>query len=86
MSYKEKDKEFLKTVYQLENCRTWPYFPIVMPLIGGQGPASDNECDKITWEVWDIFCESYGNFDYLADAINTAIKMNTDLLFGTEEE
>jgi hypothetical protein len=56
--------------------RNWYYYPIVIPLKNGQGPASDEECDQITWEVWDVLLNSHGSFDNLPDAINHAIKMN----------
>jgi len=57
------------------------YYVIVMPLDeDGNGPASDQECHKITWEVWDQVCETYGSFDYLPDAIDHAEKLNEEHL------
>lgn len=56
--------------------RRWWYYPIVMPLKDGLGPASDEECDEITWEVWDQVCNSYGSFKCLPDALKMAIELN----------
>lgn len=62
--------------------RTWPYSVIVMPVdAGGRGPCPMFHCDKLTWEVWDYFFNSYGSFDYLADAIKFAMEKNKEL-FG----
>lgn len=79
-SYRDqKEVKLLKELYNFKNCRTWPYYPIVMPLLEGQGPASDKECDEITWEVWDRFCISMNSFSNLPDAIDYAIMLNEDL-------
>lgn len=80
MSYDETDKTHFLVLYKADDCRSWPYFPIVMPLLDGNGPATDEECNKITWEVWDQLCNTYGSFDYLPDAINKAIQMNREFL------
>lgn len=56
--------------------RTWFHYPIVMPLKDGSGPASDAECDTITWEVWDKLLNTHGSFDNLPDAINEAMRLN----------
>ena len=66
-------------VKELEfDVRSWPYFPIVMPLKEGKGPATDIECDEITFEVWDNFYNSFGSFKYLPDAINEAMRLTKE--------
>jgi hypothetical protein len=80
MSYDKRDVEVIKTLYNQLDVRTWPYYTITMPLLEGQGPATNAECDQITYEVWDHFCNSYGNFEYLPDAINEAMRLTNDLL------
>ena len=79
--YKYSDDEIsrLRNFYDPLEVRTWPYYPITMKLKNGQGPASDKECDKIEWEVWDRFCNSFGSFEYLPDAINDAMKRTKEL-------
>lgn len=63
------------------------YFPILMPLTkDGNGPADIHEIDKITFQVWDRFCESYGEFDYLSDAIDKADELNAEYLLKEEGE
>lgn len=55
------------------------YYPIVMPLNAeGQGPASDAECTKITFEVWDQELTSHHSFDNLPDAVDKAESMNEE--------
>jgi hypothetical protein len=57
------------------------YFPIIMPLDKrGMGPASESkgQIRKITWEVWDQFCETFGSFDCLPDAIQEAERLNRE--------
>lgn len=54
-NYTKEDIEIIRRAYDPTDCRTWPYYPIVMPLRDGTGPVDDSECDKITWEVWDRF-------------------------------
>lgn len=80
MSYDDTDRTHFKILYKQGDCRTWPYFPIVMPLSNGKGPSTDKECDKITWEVWDQLYNTHASFDYLPDAINKAMQMNKDFL------
>ena len=82
MSYDERDIEVLKTFYKYDpfDVQTWPYYPIEMPLKEGQGPATYAECDQITYEVWDHFCNSHGSFEYLPDAINEAMRLSKELL------
>jgi hypothetical protein len=75
-----EDLALIKKYYDPLNVRTWFYYPIVMPLLEGQGPASDAECDEITWEVWDWFCTTYASFNNLPDAINEALRLNSKLL------
>lgn len=67
--------------FKLDDPRTWPFYPIVMPLTKeGYGPASEGEIFKICWQVWDCHCNLFGQFDYLPDAISHAMKMNKELL------
>lgn len=80
MSYDKRDVEVIQSLYDPLNVRTWPFCPIIMPLKEGNGPATDAECDKITFEVWDHFCNSYGSFEYLSDAINEAMKLTKELM------
>lgn len=64
------------TITLPRGCRNRWYFPIVMPLKNGIGPASEKDCDEITWEVWDQVCDTYGSFKYLGDAIDKAEELN----------
>lgn len=76
------DPEDLDLIYQHYNpfdCKSWPYYPIVMPLRKGRGPVSDKQCDEITWEVWDRFCNSVYSSKYLPDAINEAMRLNKEV-------
>lgn len=64
------------------------FFPIVMPLdANGQGPASEEkgEIRKLTWEVWDQTCTSYGSFEFLKDAILKAEELNDKFGCCTDE-
>lgn len=36
-NYTREDIELLWKHYDFEDCRTWPYYPIVMPLKNGRG-------------------------------------------------
>ena len=45
MSYDKRDVEVVKTLYNPLDVRTWPYYPIIMPLKKGQGPATDARAD-----------------------------------------
>jgi hypothetical protein len=87
MSYDAQDVEVLKTfyVYNPADVRTWPYYPIEMPLKDGQGPATHADCDQITYEVWDHFYNSYSSFEHLPDAINEAMRLSTLLLSGESD-
>ena len=69
-----------ETVLVPKKSREWLYFPIVMPLTAdGKGPANVGEdAAKLTWEVWDLLCETYGSFDCLPDAIDLAIRLNQE--------
>ncbi len=80
MTYHPDEVVHLRKHYNPSDVRTWPYYPIVMPLKDGQGPTSDAECDTITWEVWDLFCNSVGTFGNLPDAINDAMRRNKETL------
>jgi hypothetical protein len=51
-----------------------------MPLKEGNGPTTGAECDSITFEVWDHFCDSYGSFEHLPTAINEAMRLTKELL------
>jgi hypothetical protein len=76
------DPEDLESIYRHYNpldTRTWPYYPIVMPLKDGLGPANAAECDKITWEVWDRFYNSVYSSEYLPHAINEAMRLNKEV-------
>lgn len=67
-----------------DDVRTWPYYPIEMPVTkDGQGPASveKGEAHEITYEVWSRdFVETLGPFDNLPDAINLAITLSVTAL------
>lgn len=78
-NYHPEDLEIIYRHYNPLDARTWPYYPIVMPLKGDQGPASDAECDKIEWEVWDRFCNSVYSSEYLPHAINEALRLNKEV-------
>lgn len=78
--YVLEDIVLLKRQYNPTDVRTWPYFPIVMPLKYGAGPVSDSDCDEITWEVWDRYCDSVGSHKHLIDAINHALRLNAKLM------
>jgi hypothetical protein len=80
MSYDKRDVEVIQTLYNSLDIRTWPYYPIIMPLKEGKGPATDIECDEITFEVWDHFCNSFGSYKYLSDAINEAMRLTKEFL------
>ena len=60
--------------------REWYFFPIVMPLNAeGQGPARDGEIvSTITWEVWNQDLESLSSHEFLADAVDEAIRLNEE--------
>jgi hypothetical protein len=70
----------MSTQYNPLDTRTWPFFPITLPLLQGEGPVSAAECDSITWEVWDRTLTSYGSFDNLPDAINEALRLTQEQL------
>jgi hypothetical protein len=80
MSYDKRDVEVIRSLYDPLNVRTWPFCAIIMPLKEGNGPATDSECDEITFEVWDYFCNSYGSYKCLPDAINQAMKLTKELM------
>lgn len=80
MSYHKNDIPTILKYYDPVDVRTWPYYTIIMPLKQGQGPASDEECDEITWEVWDHFCNSHSSHDNLPDAINEAMRLTKEIL------
>lgn len=57
------------------------YYVIVMPtsLDGTQAPVNTTEGPCIlTWEVWDQTCDTFGRFEYLADAIDQADALNLE--------
>lgn len=58
------------------DCREWWYYPVVMPLVGGNGPASVLEAEEITYEVWDKLLNTHGSYDNLYCAINEAMRLN----------
>lgn len=62
-------------------CRNRWYFVITMPIgvKSGHGPVdSTRRRAKLTWEVWNQVCETFGSFDYLPDAIDHAEKLNEE--------
>lgn len=80
MNYVAEDVPLILKQYDPFNVRTWPYYPITMPSQNGKGPVAYAECDEITWEVWDIYYNSYGTHTYLPDAINQALQLTNELL------
>ena len=60
------------------NMRLWMYYPIMMPVTAdGDGPATvGDDAARITFEVWDRSCTSYSSHEFLADALNEAIRRN----------
>lgn len=67
-------------VISLDNVRSWPFHPIIIPINkDGQGPCTDEEAVKITWEVWSFnTAYSFGPYENLPDAINKAIELSKD--------
>ena len=80
MSYCKSGIEAFLRLYDPLDVKTWPYYPIIMPLKEGNGPTTGAECDSITFEVWDHFCDSYGSFEHLPTAINEAMRLTKELL------
>ena len=78
--YCSDDVPLILKLYNPLDVRTWPYFPITIPLQCGEGPVPDEECDEITYAVWDHFCNSYGSYKCLPDAINEALRLTKELL------
>jgi len=76
IEYTKEDIVLLKKYYIEDDPKTWPFFPIIIPTKEGRGPVSDEECDKIGWEVWDQFCLASQSFNNLPEAISFAMKMN----------
>lgn len=79
----DAEKAYFRQQYKREDVRTWPFFPIFMPLKDGFGPAPLDDCDEITWEVWDFVCDMYESYDNLSDAINEAMRLTAEY-FGEE--
>lgn len=61
-----------------EDVRERFYFTIVMPLKNGHGPASVEECDEITWEVWDQELTTHSSHKYLYSAIQETERLNKE--------
>lgn len=80
MSYSTFDIEHFRKSYKMDDVRTWPYYPIILPLKDGSGPVSYSESDEVTWEVWDRLYNTLKTFDNLYDAINHAIMLNETLI------
>jgi hypothetical protein len=78
--YDKDDISIILRHYDPLNVRTWPYYPITLPLLQGEGPVSEQDCDEITYEVWDQLCNSHGSYEYLPDAINEALRLTKELL------
>lgn len=74
--FKKKEKQ--TGVHFPLDSRRWFYFVVPMPLTkSGFGPAEiGRDADLIRYEVWDQFCNSYGQYEYIPDAVNEAIKLN----------
>ena len=83
MAYVKEDLTLIKIHYNVNDVRTWPFYPIVMPTTkDGRGPATvGKDADKIEYEVWDSLLNSHGSYEYLPDAINEAMRL-TNELFG----
>ena len=80
-------EEIILKHYKEDDCRTWFYFPVPMPVNScGHGPASIEEATSMTYEVWDMWYNAYASFEYLPDAINMAMKLNNRLLKGETVE
>ena len=77
--YRYDDVPLILKQYDPLDVRTWPYYTITIPLLRGDGPVSDCECDEITYAVWDVFCNSYGSYKNLPDAINEAMRLTHEL-------
>ena len=85
-TYSDKDIEVLEKRFDIYNCRSWPFYPIIMPLNeDGLGPSDFGDTAKNTWEVWDHFCNSHGSFDNLPDAINEAMRLTKEVMGGSED-
>ena len=69
-----------------DNCRQWFYFPIPMPTKNGQGPVSYEECDTLTYEVWDRLYNTHASFEHLSDAINKAIELSIEYIKENEDD
>lgn len=82
-NYDEETIKIFQKHYNPTKSQTWPFYPIVMPLLNGQGPASDEECDEITWEVWDRFLDTFGSYKTLPEALNVALTLNTKVINAT---
>lgn len=69
----------LALVAVASDVRQWWHFPIEMPLTDdGNGPALvGSDAVKISYEVWDRENVSYGSYDYLSDAINESMRLNS---------
>ncbi len=80
--YTPEDIVILRKLYIPTDPRTWPYFPIIMPSLGGKGPADIDKCDEIAFEVWDQHCLSSESFPHLCDAITKAMTLNEKLFKG----
>lgn len=73
----------METVTLPKGVRNRWFYVIVMPLTAdGNGPASEEngEIRKLTWEVWNQFCDVFGSFDCLPDAIDKAEELNAEML------
>lgn len=71
----------MQTITQEKGCRNRYYYVIIMPINkDGQGPCDNHEIDKIKWQVWDQALTSYGEYDFLPDAIDHAEELNALML------
>ena len=80
LNISDESLEIIRKHYNPSDVRTWPFFPIIMPLKNGTGPATYEECDQITYEVWDLLFDTHGSFIYMPDAINKAMELSKRVL------
>lgn len=80
--YTEDSIKYLKDKYDITDCHTWPFYPIIMPIKHGLGPVDYYECEEVVWEVWDHLCAVYGRFNSEYKAINLAIALSEQLMKG----
>lgn len=61
------------------NVQNWRYKVIPMPLDAErQGPVGMTECTEMRYEVWDDVCDRHYASEFLADAIQEAVRLNNE--------